>query len=605
MKEIFVFYSSLPTKQGGGGRSVAIVPIDGKAISPGDGKYTLLQLLEWLTKSMDQGLFLDDLAVPSVNGIEGVDGWMITRELRTKMMVKAESQRRAEFVIVKTHVMTLKLIGPMMIDTVDFVRVYHGGKIRFWFEQKEGKNELIQDRKMSPVVVYKAVPLEKGSTPITVIFSCTQEERHDLIELLKSTEIINVEGMRVDASSANTFGHEKFLLAQKWSPVREDLGKATEVLKNIDTWRDLAPITDSAGVPVYGEIENALMLINALYVRRGVPALNLCIFSPSNMGKTTALEFLTIDMMGGSKIDATLASGKGWLPSFKEGVEPSAMFTEKNAILVDEFLKSLNTRQTDHSGYVLAIKRFFQEQMQLLEHDEVKGVSGNGSITGHVACSVAMTDNPDKKVILCLGKAFFDAPAAFRRMNFLVLEGMPFNDEDSMSKKQAHGVVRKKLMEKFGSMHAVRAMMFIMRRGCEHDWVVSKTWRKKVKEAVLANVLSSIPVPGYPNWFSNDMGLKDANEREKGISVLQELIRVQANAWDACWIGAAALIGLEMSKGKDVSEYELYFGEEQEELALRLAERVFKDNLRIYGDGIFARITETDGIARVPYGRMD
>ena len=144
-------------------------------------------------------------------------------------------------------------------------------------------------------------------------------------------------------------GNETHVFVTGIRVIEETFDAANAILSRMHDWKDL--VFHSQESLAFPEDCSYAMLASVGYSRRKMPAFNTIFYGETAMGKTTVIRYYVETMMKGQHIDATASSGKKWLVSHKEGVAESVMFSQRDALLVDEAFKSaIQEAGKDRSG---------------------------------------------------------------------------------------------------------------------------------------------------------------------------------------------------------------------------------------------------------------
>ena len=561
-------------------------------------------IFSWHDKLLSS-MKIDPCAIPCINGAK-IDGFEFLTRLREEGMartLKLIVVKNAEYKVIPFHVGEA-----IQLDLVRRIGEVGRG-IEYWFEEREKKNKVksrlsevclevkgytwVELPTISPVEVNKvqhaddSVEEDKGvkveggvvkrQVMINLIIPCKGDVNTMKKEIL-DCESLYVSGMDVNISVQATNRQEKHMLVTEWHSEGIDLSMANLALMKIKSWKDLTPLTDIGGKSLFSDSINATLLANAFFSKKSVPAFNLLVVGPKRNQKTAAISFLTKYMMGGSIISGSTSTGKGWLVSHKEGVEPSKMFSEKYCLMIDEALK-FNT--DSDLGMKLRLKNHFVKHMEIIERKYIEASSGNNPVKGRMKCSLFCVDNPDDQVERSLGQAYKMQDASFRRWGFLYMDRSPGINLDYMTTEQAYDMMLER-MEDFGGIDAVRSLLLLSRKKCDDEknnadvaWVNDLRNRLK-SEADNCNFLPTL------SFISS---ISDLEIRARMITELKEHIDFDMpDAIQAAWLSAAAMRGWELCK--TFESFKLCYDDEQKKLAEMIVRELMLGRVKLLFKGI-------------------
>jgi len=591
---------------------------------------TIMAILAWYEKILSRG-GISKCIIPCINGAK-ISGFEFLNKLREESQIKG-----LRLVVVKNSTYMIEPFSVEEAKVIDLVRKYKGNTVGYWFEsavenkrvvldtiscacfiikgytwvemevdrvaQDKEDEEQAADNKAEDddeveedpdvkVVVDKKTGAKKNMIylPVTLIVPCGANPKKERERILGAEGIV-VNGMEVDVSISGTFNQEKHILANAYSLKRHDLTLANLALMKIKDWRELAPLTNGEGKSLFSESIDAVILANAMFSKRSVPAFNLLVVGPRRNQKTAALSFLTKYMMGGSIVSGSGSTGKGWLVSHKEGAQISKMFSEKNCLMIDEALKF---KSGEDLGVAIRLKNHFVSHMELVERKDVEGVSGNGPIKGRMSCSLFCVDNPDTVVINALGKAYKMQDASFRRWSFLWMDRLPDVKISYLTTDQAHDMMKKRF-EDFGKIDAIKALMLLSRRFCEREnKPADEVWVEELVGRLKSEVDNSSLFPDLAFVFEKAM---DEEHKKLIIEEIKEHIDIDLiDAMQAAWLSAAAMRAWEVCKSYD--DFKLVYDDRQKNLAEKIIREILKGRLKLLFPGIVEWLGDHMGVKR-------
>jgi hypothetical protein len=593
---------------------------------------TIMAIFAWYERLLSKG-GLSKCVIPCINGAR-ISGFEFLNKLREESQIKG-----LRLMVVKNSTYVIEPFSVEEAKVIDLVRRYKGGTVGYWFEasvenkkvisdtiscacfiikgytwvemevdqiaqdkedeeEKADKiNDKIDDDEVEEdsdvkVVVDKKTGAKKNMIylPVTLIVPCGANPKKERDRILAAEGIV-VSGMEVDVSLSGSYNKEKHILANTYSLKRHDLTLANLALMKINHWRELAPLVNSEGKSLFSESIDAVILANALFSKRSVPAFNLLVVGPRRNQKTAALSFLTKFMMGGSIVSGSSSTGKGWLVSHKEGAQISKMFSEKNCLMIDEALKF---KSGEDLGVAIRIKNHFVSHMELVERKDVEGISGNGPIRGRMSCSLFCVDNPDSVVINSLGKAYKMQDASFRRWSFLWMDRLPDVKISYLTTEQAHDMMKKRF-EDFGKVDAIKALMLLSRRLCEREnKPADEKWVEELTGRLKSEVDNNNLFPELSFVFEKAM---DAEHKKLIADEIKEHIDIDLiDAIQAAWLSAAAMRAWEECKSYD--EFRLIYDERQRNLAELIIREILKGRLKLLFPGIVDWLGDHMGVKR-------
>jgi hypothetical protein len=559
--------------------------------------------------------------IPCINGAK-IDGFCFLNKLRKESKVKP-----LRLIVVKNceYKVSTSYIGSLM--TMDLVKKSDSGAVSYWFEQSKGKQNYIEERvsvqgfevhgqiwievdresielpkektgddEISEDSEIKEVIDEKGESKIMMqvnvelIIPCRGNYNDMREKLLESNEVV-VSGMEIDASLPDGAMRKRFILVSDWH-VKDvfDPGLANLALMQIESWQELSPLTNSKGKNLFSDEVNAVLLANAFYAKRSVPAFNMLVIGPKRNQKTAAISFLTKYMMGGSIVGGSGSSGKGWLVSHKEGTEPSKMFSEKYALMIDEALKFKSDQDQSAAA---RLKNHFVSHMQLVEREDMEFRSGNGIVKGRMKCSLICVDNPDTSLMPAFGRAYKWQDASFRRWNFMYMDRLPNVETDYMSTHQAHEMMLEKFKD-YGGVESIRSLMLASRELCANEKTnADQIWVKSFRERLMAEAGNFTLYPDF--MFLRD--IQDKDLRDLVIQEIREHLETDlVDVLEACWVSAAAMRGWEVCDC--YLRFKLIFDVNQRELAEKMFREILRGRFTILFKGIISYLDEHRGVKR-------
>jgi len=546
-------------------------------------------MLGWMEQTMSEGLIGKNV-VPFIRG-PLIDGWEFLSRLR-----KESSSKTARMLVVKNadYEVVPFDVGPL--ETMDIVRKYEGGKVRYWFELRTEKSVVVEDRiHMTGFAVRAIVVINGKPERINMVFPCVKNYER-MRGRIMDAERIHVEGMDVCSSMVGRAEQERHMLVHNWDEIETNLGLAAKVLPNIKSFVQLAPMVDLNGNPLFSDSIIACLLANAFFSKETVPAFNLLIIGPKRNQKSAAIKFLVKDVMHGSVVSGSSSTGKGWLVSHKEGAEPSKLFSEKRSLMIDEALKFSSTGGGDHRGLILRIKDHFVNHMEILQREEVESRSGVATLRGKMVCSLFAVDNPDSVVLEAMGRGYKIADAAFRRWGYLYMDRLA-SSVPYMTTMQAHRMMKKRFTA-LGGVDAVRALLLLSRRKCaDWDQNADEVWVKKLKDDLKKEIDACDLLPDYQIINSiQDAELKNLIKEEAKTHVDTEM----EDIIQAAWSSTAAMRGWEVHNS--YKSFDLVFDDTQRAYAEMIVRELCRGKLKLMFPGIISWIDEHRGIGRKEWG---
>lgn len=302
-------------------------------------------------------------------------------------------------------------------------------------------------------------------------------------------------------------------------------------------------------------------------------------------GYEQALKGFAEYLQGNRLGDLHSATEKG-LISHKEGAPPSKLFTEKRAMLVDEMLKSVSTGMGGNwHTFAMSIKSLMQKHMQILDKEKVDASSGVGPVKGVMRCSFVGTENDDDVLQEALGRAEFMSPAAFKRIQIGYAErSSDIFDEVSVNAKLAKDKQKEYFYKRFGknALKDICSLYMYSRKFTENPknvaprwWIISMRWW-------LLHVANDFINEQYP----------DVQKK------LADIVRLQHDCVEACWISAAVIRGWEVHDSLD--KLDLVFDFKQQKMAEDLASYFLISRLKVLWKGIEKQFPEK-GVVRTTW----
>jgi len=585
----------------------------------------IMSILAWYEK-MRARKEISKSAIPCLNGAN-ILGYEFLSKLRDESKIKG-----LRMIVVKNCEYMIEPFSVEEARIIDIVRKYRDGSIMYWFEsQFENKKitmgKIVSDTISEMCFVVKGftwVKMSQGDTieevsereddesesevrskvivdaagnavsymysPVTLLVPCDKNPVKER-KMILASEGIQVSGMEINVSMAGSCSKEKYIIAGNYKIKSTDLTQANLALMKIKDWRELVPSINKDGRSLFSEGIDATILANALFSKDGVPAFNLLVVGPKRNQKTAALSFLVKDMMGGSIVSGSSSTGRGWLVSHKEGVAPSKMFSEKHCLMIDEALKF---KSGEDQGVVIRVKNHFVAHMEIIERKGMEIASGNGVISGKMACSLFCVDNPDFYVLNALGKAYKLQDASFRRWSFLWMDRDPNVEITYLTTEQSHRMMRKKFTE-YGGIESVKALMLLSRRICQRENKnADEKWVESMRNKLKAEVDTYKLFPEINVLFDLT---RDDNHKLLLSEEMKEHIDIDmVDAMQAAWLSAAAMRGWEVYNSYE--DYKMVYDDRQKLIAELVIREIFKGRLKLLFPGIVEWIGDNMGVKR-------
>jgi hypothetical protein len=539
-------------------------------------------VLGWFEQAISKNLIAKN-AIPYLNGVN-IDGF----ELLTRLRSESES-KKLRFLVVKNIELDVTTFSVDAYKTIDLVRKY-GNQVRYWFDHVE-RTPVTDRLSVNGFEVEGIATINDKLEKVSLVIPCDKDYEKKRRRIMDA-EKIHVTGMEIRVSLTNKSEQKLYILVHEWHPIETDLSLANNVLPVLNKWLELSPMVAADGAQLFSDSIVACLLANCFFSKESVPAFNLLVIGPKRNQKTAAIRFLVKDVMNGTCVSGSSSTGKGWLVSHKEGAEPSALFSTKTSLMIDEALKFSSIGGLDHRGLVLKIKDHFVTHMEIIQREEVESKSGNATIRGKMTCSLFAVDNPDSSVLEAMGRAYKVAEAPFRRWGYLYMDRLK-GTISYLSTNQACGMMKKRFL-KYGGVESIRSLMLLSRRKC-NDWSdnADETWVRALKDGMKSEVdtcelfpdLDVISTIGDP-----DLKLLAQEEAKTHIEDdMEDLIQ-------AAWSAAAAMRGWEVHT--DWAKYDLVIDDEQKKIAEMIVRELFKGKLKLLFPGIISWLNDNMGVKR-------
>ena len=557
----------------------------------------------------------------SFNGLEGVSGWNVLNDLRKKCQ---NDDLGCQFVIVRTHRLLLRFGEIGEYKDIDLVRE-RSRSMFYWFEfadMKSSQSPWIGRRFIQGFQATAISINETTSKKYTVIIPCAEEEYSDMRDTLERAESVFVEGMVVDVSLASKKEHDFWLITQIVEPVPMDYQRANNILSVMSSWKEIAPMRKfSIGKKYVGdtifdfidgrvqepllffpEIVSLAIMVSVLFTREGVPVFNTFFFGGSNIGKTSALRYIVVKMLHGEIESGSSSAGKGWLITHARDAPVPKIFSQKNALLVNEAFKSVSHSQSNHHSYTIQLKMLLEKHMEVLERTPVSSSSGLGTVRGKLVCSFVATENDDDSLIKALGRVFCMASANTRRIQIGYIYREDETDVDSeVNTELAHKMMTAWLNRKFGheALRSIKELYLYSRKFTENlDLEAPNEWKKEMRERMKVEVEHGwITDPDMPKWFS--VGAYDAATHKEFSVYVDQFLYNQRNILTPCYISAAIFRGWEVYS--NILELKPVYDERQRKMAEDLVMYFTKCKFKLFSGGIEETVM-SGGVRRQPYG---
>jgi hypothetical protein len=521
--------------------------------------------------------------IPFINGLN-VDGW----ELLTRLRSESES-KTLRFLVLKNIEFDVVTFSVGVYKTIDLARRY-GNKVRYWFENIE-KTPVTDRLSINGFEVEGIATIDNKTEHVSLVIPCDKDYERKRRRIM-GAEKIHVSGMEIRVSLVNKSEQRLYILVNDWHPIETDLSLANNVLPVLNDWMELSPMVASDGTQLFSDSIIACLLANCFFSKESVPAFNLMVIGPKRNQKTAAIKFLVKEVMGGTVVSGSSSTGKGWLVSHKEGAEPSALFSTKTSLMIDEALKFSSIGGLDHRGLVLKIKDHFVTHMEIIQREEVESMSGNAKIIGKMTCSLFAVDNPDSSVLEAMGRAYKMAEAPFRRWGFLYMDRQK-GDVSYLSTNQACNMMKKRFL-KYGGVESIKSLMLLSRRKC-NDWSdnAEEEWVRLLKDRLKSEVDTCSMFPDLSVISSiQDVDLKVLTQEEGKVHIEEDM----EDVIQAAWLAAAAMRGWEVHR--DFEKYDLVIDDRQKDLAELIVRELFRGKLKLLFPGIIKWLNDSLGVPR-------
>ncbi len=548
---------------------------------------------------------VSDRDVWSVNGLDGQSGWQLLSKLRKE--TEAKDGFEPQMVVVKTSEILVRFGGAGPHRTIDLMQVRgeKKSKIYYWYEISDHLKGVVKDRKC--VDGFEASVFPVGvKQELRAIIACAPEKYDELVELMRRSQAIKLQGMWVDASMGKK-EQGQFFVVQELETVDEDYSGGENILKKLKDWTELIPMRHYyTEKPLFDEVTSLSMLVSVMFTRMEMAAFNTIYFGPSRHGKTAVLRFLVCDVLKGGFESATASAGKGWLVSHKEGTPPSKLFSERKCLLVDELFKSVSVKG-EHRSYAIALKALVQGHMQILDRGLVDASSGVGRVKGEMICSFVGTENDDLTLQVALAKAESISDAAFRRIQIGYAERAGGISDDSFDQVDVDAKAAKQKMigffiKKFGqdALKDIASLLLYSRRYTEKWSPESEDfyhWQIGMYKWMYHCAYEGLV--GFPEFDKNYVGAEEIIAKK-----LKSMVHLQRDCVRASYISAAIVRGWEVASS--YKEFKPVVDLRQQKLAEQLVMYFFRSRVRIFEPGLKDLfIPRGGGISRGYGGRRE